>query len=72
MDNQKGEFNEISEEQFTEQMQEEKPLAFRTGEILEIRGSLFRIELIKKRKLILKLLPKNDKFKGQTQKGIDN
>jgi uncharacterized pyridoxamine 5'-phosphate oxidase family protein len=57
MDNNKGNFEEINEEKFVEQMSKSKPQVFRVGEILEIRGSRLRVERIEKKKIILKLLP---------------
>ena len=58
MDNGKGLFKAISEAKFDEQMQMKEPMVFKTGEILIIRGSRFRVEKIENKKLILKLLPK--------------
>jgi len=57
MDNRQGEFTKILEEKFQEQMKKDLPLVFKTGEILEIRGSRLRIEKITRNKLMLKLLP---------------
>ena len=57
MDNNRGNFEEINEQKFAEQMEQFNPQVFRVGEILEIRGSRLRIERIEKKKLILKLLP---------------
>ncbi len=57
MDNTKGQFEPISIEKFNEQMQQSQPLVFKVGEILEIRGSRFRVMNIKKSKMYLKLLP---------------
>jgi len=66
MDNNRGNFEEINEQKFTEQMEQPNPQVFRVGEILEIRGSRLRVEKIEKKKLILKLLsqisPKLDEF----------
>jgi len=60
MDDRIGNFREITEEKFEKQMEEESPLVFKEGEILEIRGSRLRIEKIQRKKLILKLLPALD------------
>ncbi len=57
MDNKKGEFIGITSDEFIEQMKNSKPLVFREGEILEIRGSRFRVQKIGHKKMILKLLP---------------
>lgn len=57
MDTGSGEFKKISEIKFEEQMKEPEPLVFKVGEILEIRGSRFRVEKIQRKKMILKLLP---------------
>jgi len=59
MDNTRGQFEPISIEKFDEQMKQPEPLVFKVGEILEIRGSRFRILKILSNKIILKLLPKN-------------
>ena len=56
MDNLKGEFESISEKIFEEQMVKTEPLVFKEGEIIEIRGSRFRVEKIYKRRMSLKLL----------------
>jgi uncharacterized Zn finger protein len=58
MDNTRGQFEPISVQKFEEQIKKPEPLVFKAGEILEIRGSRFRIEKILRNKLILKLLPK--------------
>ena len=58
MDNRDGHFKTIDEKKFEEQMQKPEPLVFKTGEILEIRGSRLRVEKILRNKLVLKLLPK--------------
>ncbi len=57
MDNGQGKFRQIPEKKFQEQLDKDFPMVFKTGEILEIRGSRFRIEKITRNKLILKLLP---------------
>ena len=61
MDTGSGEFKKISDEEFEKQMEKpilpRKPMVFRVGEILEIRGSRFRVEKIQRKKIILKLLP---------------
>ena len=57
MDNRQGEFEKIDPKKFQEQMQQPKPMVFKTGEILEVRGSRLRVEKIMRNKLILKLLP---------------
>jgi len=57
MDDSKGNLIPITDAQFNKQIVEKKPMVFKTGEILDIRGSRFRIERIVKNKMILKLLP---------------
>ena len=57
MDNRDGTFKPIDQIKYAEQMQVPEPMVFKEGEILEIRGSRFRIEKIQRKKLILKLLP---------------
>lgn len=61
MDTGSGEFKKISNEKFEEQIKKpilpRKPMVFKVSEILEIRGSRFRVEKILRRKMILKLLP---------------
>ena len=61
MDNTRGDFLEISNEQYEKQMEQENPMVFKVGEILEVRGSRLRIERIDRRKLTLKLLPQTKK-----------
>ena len=67
MDNRRGEFENIDPKKFEEQMGKENPMVFQTGEILEIRGSRFRVELITKKKMILKLLPQLKDETNQTK-----
>lgn len=62
MDSNKGNFDEINDEKFNEQMSLPNPQVFKVGELLEIRGSRFRVERIEKKKLILKLLPQLNNF----------
>ena len=57
MDNTRGQFEPISVEKFNEQMEQPKPLVFRVGEIIEVRGSRLRVENIKRNKITFKLLP---------------
>jgi len=57
MDDTIGNFEAIPDITYLEQMKKEKPLVFKVGEILEIRGSRLRVERISKHKLTLKLLP---------------
>lgn len=59
MDDTRGNFIPITEEEFKEQIKQPEPLVFRVGEILIIRGSRLRVLKILKNKIILKLLPKN-------------
>jgi len=59
MDNTRGQFEPISEKKFDEQMNQPEPLVFRTGEIIEIRGSRLRVQRICKNKITFKLLPKS-------------
>ena len=63
MDNNRGNFEEINEQKFVEQMEQTNPQVFRVGEILEIRGSRLRVEKIEKKKLVLKLLPQTSQPK---------
>jgi hypothetical protein len=59
MDNSRGQFEPISQTKFEEQMQKSESLVFKKGEILEIRGSRFRVMEIRKNGMLkLKLLPK--------------
>jgi len=60
MDTGNGHLIKITEDLFNKQMkeQEQNPMVFKEKEILEIRGSRFRIEKIRQKKIILKLLPK--------------
>lgn len=58
MDNGKGMFEEITEEKFKEQLQKEEPMVFKRGEVIEIRGSLFKVKKFSPTTLTLKLLPK--------------
>lgn len=59
MDNGKGRFNPIEDEKYEKQMGLNKPMVFKVGEILEIRGSRFRIAYIQNNgKMVLKLLNK--------------
>lgn len=57
MDTGSGEFKNISDVKFKDQMKKPKPMVFKVGEILEIRSSRFRVENIQRKKIILKLLP---------------
>ena len=57
MDNTRGLFEPISDKKFIEQLTQPKPMVFKIGEILDIRGSRLRVEKILRNKLILKLLP---------------
>jgi hypothetical protein len=66
MDTQKGHFEPITIKKYEAQLLQPQPLVFKTGEILEIRGSRFRVEKIDRKKLILKLLPAlNEKTNGR-------
>ena len=62
MDNGNGNFERISDVKFEEQMLKPEPMVFKVGEIIEIRGSRFYVEKIRKNKITFKLLPK---FKKQ-------
>jgi hypothetical protein len=57
MDNGQGQLVNIDEKTFEEQMQKEKPMVFKIGEIIEIRGSRLRVDTIYKNKITFKLLP---------------
>ena len=56
MDNRKGEFEQINEEKFQDQLGKPKSRVFKVGEILEIRGSRLRCEQITRNKITFKLL----------------
>jgi len=58
MDDTRGNFIPITTEKFEEQMEKPKPLVFKVGEIIEVRGSRLRVENIHKNKITFKLLPK--------------
>jgi len=60
MDNTMGNFVPITEEKFKEQMSQSKPLVFKEGEIIEIRGSRLRVQRIYRNKITFKLLPAKD------------
>lgn len=70
MDNKKGNFEPISEKKFENQIEMVSPFVFKEREILEIRGSRFRIQRIQKKKIILKLLPQLKEDKNQTKMKI--
>jgi len=57
MDNTRGQFEPIDIEKWNEQMKQIKPLIFKVGEIIEVRGSRLRVERIKKSRITFKLLP---------------
>jgi hypothetical protein len=57
MDSGNGTFKIIDENVFSQQMQEENPMVFREGEVIEVRGSRLRVEKIYKKKITFKLLP---------------
>ena len=59
MDTNNGNFEIIGTEKFEQQLKKEKPQVFKVGEIIEIRGSRFRVEKIMRKKLMLKLLPQS-------------
>lgn len=59
MDTGLGEFKQISLDELQEQIKKSNPMVFKVGEILEIRGSRFRVEKIQRKKMILKLLPQS-------------
>ena len=67
MDDRRGHFDNISNKKFEEQMNEPRPMVFKTGEILEIRGSRLRVDKILRNKLILKLLPQPQDGTNQTK-----
>lgn len=56
MDSGNGKFAQVSEPKFDELLSKDVSGLFREGEILEVRGSRFRVQSIKSRRLILKLL----------------
>ncbi|MCF8218738.1 MAG: hypothetical protein K9J21_07125 [Bacteroidales bacterium] len=56
MDTRDGVFKKIDQEKFSQQMENKDPMVFREGEVIEIRGSRFRIAKIHKKKMTLKLL----------------
>ncbi len=57
MDTGKGELAEISQEKATELYEKDVKGVFITGEIVELKGSRFRIQNITPKRLILKILP---------------
>ena len=58
MDNGKGRFEMINESKARELIENDYPLGiFRVGEIIELKGSRFRIKSVKLKELRLKLLP---------------
>ena len=57
MDTGSGEFKKITDETFAEEMKKLNPMVFKTGEVLDIRGSRFRVQSIMRKKMILRLLP---------------
>jgi len=57
MDTGNGTFKQIEENVFSQQMEEENPMVFKEGEIIEIRGSRLRVDKIYKKKITFKLLP---------------
>jgi hypothetical protein len=56
MDNKLGNFEEINEEKFIEQMKQTSPRVFKIGETLNIRGSHFEVLEMKGNIMILNLL----------------
>jgi len=56
MDTGKGDFAEISEP-VAKQLQEKKHPVFQEGEIIELKGSRFRVKKIRQKDLVLRLLP---------------
>lgn len=56
MDNKLGNFEEINEEKFIEQMKQPEPRVFKVGEALKLRGSCFEVLEITPVKLILGLV----------------
>jgi len=60
MDNGKGMFRQISEDEFQERLQHEQPMAFKVGEIIEVRGSRLRVNTIYKKKITFRLLPSKE------------
>ena len=59
-DEQEDEAREIAKKAFMEQLNPNHGGWFREGEIIEIRGSRFRISSVKPHQLRLKLLKRND------------
>jgi len=69
MDNTQGNFKEINNEQFKEQLQKEDPRVFKVEEIIEVRGSRLRVHKIYKNKITFKLLPQ-EKAKQKTKESL--
>jgi uncharacterized Zn finger protein len=67
MDNRLGEFENISNKKFEEQMKQPTPMVFKVGEIIEVRGSRLRVEKILRNKLVFKLLPALEDGKNKTK-----
>ena len=61
MDDGRGSFIPIPEEIYQEKIDELDSGVFKVGEIVELRGSRFRVKAIKPTELRLKLLPRKDK-----------
>jgi len=61
MDNGQGIFERIDDAKFNAQLEEQKPMVFKVGEIIEVRGSRLRVDTIYKKKITFKLLPSNSK-----------
>lgn len=60
MDTGNGRFTEISEQVFNQHKVLDNARVFRKGEIVNIKGSRFRVQKIKSRALHLFLLPDGD------------
>ena len=57
MDNRKGQFEEITNEIYKEQIEKTNPMVFKIGDIIKVRGSKMRVHKIYKNKITFKLLP---------------
>ena len=59
MDTGEGHFKMVADEEAKRLIEEDYPLGvFKTGEIVELKGSRFRVQKITPKRLSLRLLPK--------------
>lgn len=71
MDNGTGRFEEIDKELFEKRMKESEPYVFKVGEILDIKGSIFKVKsILTNGELRLKLL-KNEEARKAYESEFD-